>query len=69
MKTMILAPPRVLPSAQLRATKPCASARRIFSSLLVAGSVSLAAVAATVDIALDRGKQSERMTGQVGGPG
>jgi uncharacterized protein (DUF305 family) len=48
MKTMILAPSRVLPPALLRATKPCASARGIFSSLLVAGSVSLAAVAAAL---------------------
>jgi uncharacterized protein (DUF305 family) len=48
MKTMILAPPRVLPPALLRATKPRASARGIFSSLLVAGSVSLAAVAAVL---------------------
>jgi uncharacterized protein (DUF305 family) len=48
MKTMILAPPRVLPPALLRATKPCASARGIFSSLLVAGSVSLAAAAAAL---------------------
>ena len=48
MKTMILAPPRVLPPALLRSTKPCASARGIFSSLLVVGSVSLAAVAAVV---------------------
>jgi hypothetical protein len=48
MKTMILAPPRVLPPPLLRATKPCASARGIFSSLLVAGSVSLAAVAAAL---------------------
>jgi hypothetical protein len=48
MKTMILAQPRVLPPALLRATKPCASARGIFSSLLVAGSVSLAAVAAAL---------------------
>jgi uncharacterized protein (DUF305 family) len=46
MKAMILPPPRVLPPALPRATKPCAGARRIFSSLLVAGSVSLAAVAA-----------------------
>ena len=48
MKTMILAPPRVLPPPLLRATKPCASARCIFSSLLVAGSLSLAAVAAAL---------------------
>src|SRR5580704_10813505 len=48
MKTMILAPSRVLPPALLRATKPCASVRGIFSSLLVAGSVSLAAVAAVL---------------------
>src|SRR5580693_640829 len=46
MKAMILPPPRVLPPALLRATKPRAGACRIFSSLLVAGSVSLAAVAA-----------------------
>ena len=48
MKTMILTPPRVLPPALPRTTKPCTSARRIFSSLLVAGSVSLAAVAAVL---------------------
>src|SRR5277367_801939 len=46
MKIMILAPPRVLPPALLCATKPCASAHGIFSSLLLAGAVSLAAVAA-----------------------
>jgi uncharacterized protein (DUF305 family) len=48
MKTMILAPPRVLPPALLRATKPCASARGIFSSLLFVGAVSLGAVAAVL---------------------
>ncbi len=46
MKTMIIASPRVLPPALPRATKPRTSARRIVSSLFVAGSVSLAAVAA-----------------------
>jgi uncharacterized protein (DUF305 family) len=46
MKTMILAPPRVPRPALLLATKRSPSARRIFSLLLVAGSVSLAAVAA-----------------------
>ncbi len=49
MKTMILAPPAgPKPPALWRATKPCASVRGIFSSLLVAGSVSLAAVAAVL---------------------
>jgi uncharacterized protein (DUF305 family) len=48
MKTMILPPARAVPSAPLRVTKPWASTRRIFSSLLVAGSVSLAAVAAVL---------------------
>jgi uncharacterized protein (DUF305 family) len=48
MKTMILPPPRVLPPALARATKPCTSARRIFARLLLAGSVSLAAVVAVL---------------------
>jgi len=48
MKTMILPPPRALPPVLLRATKSSADARRIFSSLLIAGSVSLAAVAAAL---------------------
>jgi len=48
MKIMILAPPRVLPPALLCATKPCASACSILSSLLLAGAVSLAAVAAVL---------------------
>ena len=48
MKIMILAPPRVLPPALLCATKPCASVRSIISSLLLAGAVSLAAVAAVL---------------------
>jgi uncharacterized protein (DUF305 family) len=46
MKTRILASSRVPPPALPHATKPRASARRVFSSLFVAGSVSLAAVAA-----------------------
>jgi uncharacterized protein (DUF305 family) len=48
MKTIILAPPLVLPPALPRATKSCANARGIFASLLVAGSVSLAAVNAVL---------------------
>jgi len=48
MKTMILPPPRVLPPALARATKPCTSARRIFARLLLAGSVSLATVVAVL---------------------
>jgi uncharacterized protein (DUF305 family) len=48
MKTMILPPPRVLPPALARATKSCTSARRIFARLLLAGSVSLAAVVAVL---------------------
>ena len=48
MKTMILPPPRALPPALPRATKPCTSARRIFARLLLAGSVSLAAVVAVL---------------------
>src|SRR5580704_9494153 len=48
MKTMILPPPRSLPPALPRATKPCTSARRFFARLLLAGSVSLAAVVAVL---------------------
>jgi uncharacterized protein (DUF305 family) len=48
MKTMILPPPRALPPALLCATKPCASAHGIFSSLLLARAVSLAAQAAVL---------------------
>jgi len=46
MKTMILPPPRALPPALPRTTKPCTNARRFFARLLLAGSVSLAAVVA-----------------------
>jgi uncharacterized protein (DUF305 family) len=45
MKTILVPPPRVLPLALPRPTNLRASARGIFSSLLVAGAVSLAAVA------------------------
>src|SRR5580692_909361 len=48
MKTVILPPPRALPPALPRATKPCTSARRFFARLLLAGSVSLAAVVAVL---------------------
>ena len=48
MKTIILPPPRALPPVLLRATKSSAGARRIFLPLLIAGSVSLAAVAAAL---------------------